>query len=95
MMKFFSPLMLLVLFSFNSFAENTVVYPERAWKLDQSGQVTAMYDVDSQGKAKNIRIIKSEPKFLFDDSVKAQLSKWRFPKDSPKKDVSVRINFER
>lgn len=76
-------------------AENTINYSSRAWSLDQSGTVVAVYDIDKNGKPENVNIVESTPKYLFDDSVKDQIYKWRFDKGQPKQGVRVRINFKK
>lgn len=85
----------LLLASYTASAENDIHYPSRAWHLDQSGEVVALYDINEAGKAENVRIEYSNPKFLFDDSVKSQIYSWKFPKGNPEKDVKLRINFQK
>ncbi|WP_353614105.1 TonB family protein [Mangrovibacter phragmitis] len=75
--------------------EHTINYPTRAWHLDQSGTVNVLYDITPQGKAENIRIIKSTNRDLFDDAVKADIHKWRFEKGKPEKDIAVTIHFQK
>ncbi|AXF76041.1 TonB family protein [Erwinia tracheiphila] len=95
-MKTLSQILLLL---FSIYAENAVAneihYPERAFKLNQSGYVRVVYDIDENGKVMDARIIESSPKFLFDDSVKEQLYKWKFDKGNPKKDVHLTVKFEK
>jgi len=75
--------------------ENKITYPSREWHLDQGGEVIAVYDVNNEGKTENVRVEYSNPKFLFEDSVKSQIYGWTFPKGNPKKDVRVKINFKK
>lgn len=83
-----------VFLSFSANADNTVQYPSRAWNLGQSGYVKALYDVDRSGKVIDVRIKESEPKFIFDDAVKEQVYKWKFPKNNPITNVSIKVTFE-
>lgn len=83
----------LIAVSWSCIAENTIFYPDRAWKLGQNGYARVVYDISNDGKAVNVRVTDSEPKFLFDDSIKEQVYKWRFNKGEPKKDVVLNIKF--
>ncbi|NIF20567.1 TonB family protein [Candidatus Pantoea multigeneris] len=86
---------LMLSFSSAGANENKVSYPERAWYLGQSGSVDVMYDIGDTGKAENVRVISSTPAYLFDDAVRDQIYKWRFPKGRPEKDIRIKISFER
>lgn len=85
----------LIFLSLSASADNDIRYPSRAWHLEQSGEVVALYDINEDGKAENVRIEYSNPKFLFDDSVKSQIYSWKFPKGNPEKNVKIKINFQR
>lgn len=58
------------------------------------GAVSLIYDIDVNGKVNNIRVIKSNPDYVFDRSVVKQVSKWEFPKNEEKKDVELNIIFD-
>lgn len=76
-------------------ADNNLHYPDRAWKLNQKGDVVVVYDIDSAGKPENVHVIHSEPAFLFDDSVVSQIYRWKFPKGNPQKNIGVNIVFSK
>ncbi|WP_336715202.1 TonB family protein [Pantoea ananatis] len=85
--------LLALFFSFSSSA-NVIHYPERAEALRIDGAVSLIYDIDVNGKVNNIRVVKSNPDYVFDRSVVKQMSKWEFPKNEEKKDVELNIIFD-
>jgi len=95
MIKYFFSLLIFIFSSSVVRAENSITYPQRAWELEQAGNVLVVYDIGSNGRAENIRILDSKPKFIFGDDVKSQIYKWKFPKDAPRNNVKLRIIFER
>ena len=54
------------------------VYPMSARLKGIEGWVTVRFVVNEDGRVSNIKIIKSHPKGIFDDSVISCVSKWRF-----------------
>jgi periplasmic protein TonB len=54
------------------------VYPYRARRLNLDGEVDVKFLVDTTGQVSRISILRSSPPDLFDDSVLAALSAWRF-----------------
>lgn len=59
------------------------VYPYYAVSHRIEGVVKFNYDVDSNGKVSEMRIIESTPDHLFDDAVISAVSKWRFEQGVP------------
>jgi protein TonB len=53
-------------------------YPYRARRLNLDGEVDVKFLVDTTGQVSRISILRSSPPDLFDDSVVAALSAWRF-----------------
>ncbi|MBS6032055.1 MAG: TonB family protein [Pantoea sp.] len=86
---------LLLSFSHVAYSENKIEYPDRAWKLEQDGEVLVSYDIDSLGKARNVKVLESHPAYLFDDSVKQQIYGWKFPANDPKKNLKLRLKFSK
>ncbi|WP_312828577.1 TonB family protein [Pantoea anthophila] len=84
---------LIITMSASVHAENKITYPDRAEKLRFGGEVQLVYDVTPQGNVSNIRILNAYPKYLFDREVRRQISFWKFPKNSPKKDAPLKIIF--
>lgn len=72
---------------------NKVTYPARAGDLRVSGNVSALYDINVDGRATNIRILSSEPKNYFEKSFKQDVSKWHFAKNSPRNDVRLDVVY--
>ena len=54
------------------------IYPYRARRLNISGKVDVKFLVDENGYVSNIKILKSTPPGIFDDSVLKALPSWRF-----------------
>lgn len=53
-------------------------YPARALRRNIEGTVTLQFDIDESGKAKNIRVINSQPGRIFDRSARRAISRWKF-----------------
>lgn len=88
-------LILALLFtSITAMAANVIHYPTRAEKLRIDGEVSVLYDVNEQGRAENIRVINTEPKYVFDRYVQKQIAEWKYPKDSPQRDIPLRVIFK-
>lgn len=69
-------------------------YPVYAFKNRIEGQVEVGFDVDAEGKVREMRIIKSEPQHLFDDSVIRAVSQWRYEKNKPAKNMHTTVKFK-
>ncbi|WP_392563497.1 TonB family protein [Orbus wheelerorum] len=67
-------------------------YPRKALDLRIEGYVVAIYDVGTNGRVENIRIIEAKPNNIFNKSVIQALKQWKFQPTSAK-DLSVRIVF--
>lgn len=73
---------------------NVIKYPQRAQNLRIDGEVSVLYDIDQSGKVSNIRLIKAEPPYVFDRSVRKQISYWNFTPGEPRKDELLNIIFK-
>ncbi|KJV26105.1 TonB family protein [Pantoea sp. SM3] len=69
------------------------VYPYYAYKNHIEGKVKFLFDVDAEGKVSEMRIIESTPEHLFDDAVIRAVSKWRFEKGHPTKNIPLIIEM--
>ncbi len=85
---------LLLIFSTVVNAGNNITYPERAEMLRIGGEISLLYDISSEGKPYNIRVISVNPKYVFDREVTKQITTWRYPKNEPQKNVALRIIFK-
>ncbi|WP_312837181.1 TonB family protein [Pantoea sp.] len=73
---------------------NVIKYPSRAENLRIDGEVQVIYDVNKDGKVENIRFTSSEPLYVFDRSVRKQMSYWKFPTGETRKDEQLKILFK-
>ena len=74
-------------------------YPDRALTDRISGSVTVQYIVDKQGRTRDVKVVESAPKGVFDDAAIEAIQRWRYrplqydgqPVEVP---VRTRIRFE-
>ncbi|MEF3108028.1 TonB family protein [Raoultella sp. WB_B2P2-3] len=68
-------------------------YPIVARANHLTGYVQVVYDVNAQGKVAELRIVDSQPRYLFDEEVVRAMAQWEFEKNKPYKDLEMRFNF--
>jgi len=73
---------------------NVIKYPVRAENLRIDGEVQVLYDVNKDGRVENIRFTSSEPPYVFDRSVRKQMSYWKFATGEARKDEQLKILFK-
>ncbi|WP_063991175.1 TonB family protein [Serratia marcescens] len=70
------------------------VYPIYAYDNKIEGYAKVRYDVDKDGKVSEIRIVESSPRGLFENALVMAMSKWRFEKNKPYKNLEITIRFK-
>lgn len=68
-------------------------YPLYAYSNGLSGYITFEYDIGTDGKVSEIRILESQPRYLFDDAIVKAVSTWRFETGHPYKNVQQKVHF--
>jgi len=70
-------------------------FPRYEWSFAQDGEVSVLYDVNADGRVENVRFIEAKPSLLFISYLKKKMiDDWRFEKNRPKRDVSVKVKFK-
>ena len=92
MYKFLLPVVFMVA-TFTAEA-NVIKYPVRAENLRIGGEVNVLYDINKNGRVENVRFTKTEPPYVFDRSVRKQISYWKFPAGAARKDERLKIIFK-
>lgn len=54
------------------------VYPPNARAAGVEGYVVVRYDVDTEGRVSNVRVVESSPPGVFEESAVQAVSRWRF-----------------
>lgn len=91
MNKLFCALIMFVTFGSDA---NVIKYPTRAENLRIEGEVNVLYDINNNGSVDNVRLVKAEPPYVFDRSVRNQISHWKFPAGEARKDESLKVIFK-
>lgn len=74
-------------------SNHKVTYPFRAGELRVAGDVSVLYDINEEGRTRNIRVINAEPKNYFEKSIKQDVSNWQFATNNPRKDVRLDVSY--
>lgn len=70
-------------------------FPRYEWSFAQDGEISVIYDVNSDGRVENVRFVEAKPSLLFTGYLKKKMiDDWRFEENQPKRDVSVKVKFK-
>ena len=75
-------------------SRNQPEYPRRALDMRLEGYVIALFDINSNGRIENIRIIEAKPNNIFNRSVISAMKTWKY-QPIPAKDQKIKIIFNR
>ncbi|TSJ87640.1 TonB family protein [Gilliamella apicola] len=75
-------------------SRNRPEYPRRALDMRLEGHVIVMFDVNSEGRVENIRIIEAQPNNIFNRAVITAMKTWKY-KPIAGKDIKMKIIFNR
>lgn len=54
------------------------IYPPDARDAGLEGYVVVRYDIDTEGRVRNARVVAADPPEVFDESAVQAVSRWRF-----------------
>jgi TonB family protein len=54
------------------------IYPPNARDAGLEGYVVVRYDIDTEGRVRNARVVAADPPEVFDESAVQAVSRWRF-----------------
>lgn len=75
-------------------SRNQPEYPRRALDMRLEGYVIALFDINSDGRVENIRIIEAQPNNIFNRSVINAMKTWKY-KPIVAKNLKIKIVFNR
>ena len=75
-------------------SRNRPEYPRRALDMRLEGHVIVMFDVNSEGRVENIRIIEAQPNNIFNRAVITAMKTWKY-KPIAGKNIKMKIIFNR
>ena len=75
-------------------SRNQPEYPRRALDMRLEGYVIALFDINSNGRIENIRIIEAKPNNIFNRSVISAMKMWKYQPIAAK-DQKIKIIFNR
>ncbi|WP_160142732.1 TonB family protein [secondary endosymbiont of Ctenarytaina eucalypti] len=70
------------------------IYPLQARALGIQGNVSVIYDVNIHGRVRNVRIVFSQPRNMFERDIRLAMHRWTYETGKPANNMIVKFQFD-